>query len=48
MHVLIEVEQQISVGVKAMDNQHITLVSILNELHAAMMKARRKALPIGC
>jgi hemerythrin-like metal-binding protein len=31
------------VGVKAMDNQHITLVSILNELHAAMMKGEAQS-----
>jgi hemerythrin-like metal-binding protein len=29
-----------SVGVKAMDDQHITLVKILNELHAAMLKGK--------
>jgi hemerythrin-like metal-binding protein len=32
-----------SVGVKAMDDQHIVLVEILNELHAAMLKGKAQS-----
>lgn len=33
-----------SVGVKAMDNQHIALVNTLNELYEAMMKGQSKTI----
>jgi hemerythrin-like metal-binding protein len=32
-----------SVGVKAMDDQHITLIKILNELHAAMLRGKAQS-----
>jgi hemerythrin-like metal-binding protein len=32
------------VGVKAMDDQHVTLIKILNELHAAMLKGHAQSL----
>jgi len=32
-----------SVGVKEMDDQHIVLVKILNELHAAMLKGKAQS-----
>jgi hemerythrin-like metal-binding protein len=32
-----------SVGVKAFDDQHIVLVKILNELHAAMLKGKAQS-----
>ncbi|MGD0681004.1 MAG: bacteriohemerythrin [Terracidiphilus sp.] len=37
---LIKWTKKYSVGVKAMDDQHIKLVEFLNELHAAMLKGR--------
>jgi methyl-accepting chemotaxis protein/hemerythrin len=35
--------KKFSVGVQAMDDQHIHLVEILNELHAAMLKGRAQS-----
>jgi hemerythrin-like metal-binding protein len=40
---LLKWTKKYSVGVKAMDDQHITLVEILNELHAAMLKGKAQS-----
>ena len=40
---LLKWTKKYSVGVKAMDDQHINLVEILNELHAAMLKGKAQS-----
>jgi hemerythrin len=35
---------QLSVGVPSIDNQHSVLIETLNELHAAMMKGKARAI----
>ena len=40
---LLKWSKQYSVGVKAMDDQHINLVKMLNELHAAMLKGQAQS-----
>jgi methyl-accepting chemotaxis protein/hemerythrin len=40
---LLKWTRKYSVGVKAMDDQHINLVEILNELHAAMLKGKAQS-----
>jgi hemerythrin-like metal-binding protein len=40
---LLKWTKKYSVGVKAMDDQHINLVEILNELHAAMLKGQAQS-----
>jgi hemerythrin-like metal-binding protein len=41
---LLKWTKKYSVGVKAMDDQHIHLVEILNELHAAMLKGKAQSI----
>jgi hemerythrin len=36
--------ERLSIGVKAMDAQHILLIGMLNELHAAMMAGEAKTI----
>ncbi len=40
---LLKWTEKYTVGVKAMDEQHINLVEILNELHAAMLKGEAQS-----
>lgn len=35
---------QLSVGVKSLDDQHIVLVNTVNDLHSAMMKGQARAM----
>lgn len=41
---LMTLDQNFSVGVQTLDNQHTVLFDILNELHAAMMKGQAQSL----
>ncbi|NJM14282.1 MAG: hypothetical protein HC896_01855 [Bacteroidales bacterium] len=39
---LITWNEKYSVGIKEIDNQHVNLVNIINELHDAMLKGKGK------